>query len=89
MVKRPRPSRIVNVHDAKTHFSRLLRRVAAGEEIVIARAGQPVARLVAIGKPASCRRPGTGVGELVLRDDFDAPLSEETLADFEDDDEAR
>lgn len=89
MVKRLRPPRVVNVHDAKTHFSRLLRRVAAGEEIVIARAGRPVARLVAIGKPATRRRPGTGVGEIVIRDDFDAPLPEKTIADFEDEGKAR
>ena len=73
----------VNIHEAKTHLSRLLRRVSAGEEIVIARSGRPVARLVPIAPPPTARRPGTARGRLVLRDDFDAPLPEEELDRFE------
>ena len=71
----------VGVHAAKTNLSRLLRRVAAGEEIIITRGGDPVARLV----PASRPRPGLGMlqGALVVPDDFDAPLPDDILAQFE------
>lgn len=72
----------VNVHEAKTHFSRLLRRVAAGEEIVIASAGRPVARLVPIGQ-ARPRQLGTDSGVFRVPPDFDAPLPPDVLADFE------
>ena len=63
----------VNVHEAKTHLSRLLARVAAGERIVIARAGEPIAVLAPIEKPRP-RRPGHE--RIVIRDDFDAPVVE-------------
>lgn len=63
----------VNVHEAKTHLSRLLARVAAGERIVIARAGKPIAVLAPIDEPF-VRRPGTD--RIVIRSDFDAPLPE-------------
>jgi prevent-host-death family protein len=72
----------VNVHEAKTHFSRLLQRVAAGEEIIIARGGQPVARLVPIERPAR-RIFGMDRGRFEVPADFDAPLPEAVLADFE------
>jgi prevent-host-death family protein len=73
----------VNVHEAKTHLSKLLRRVAAGEEIVIARAGKPVARLVSVEKPKPPRELGKHRGEIWIAEDFDAPLPDEILADFE------
>jgi prevent-host-death family protein len=63
----------VNVHEAKTHLSRLLARVEAGETIVISRAGEPVAVLSPYGKPAP-RRPGRD--RIVIHPDFDAPLAE-------------
>ncbi len=66
--------KVVNVHEAKTHLSRLLERVDAGEEIVIARNGKPVARLVAVS--AAPRRPGRLKGRLRIGADFDAPLPE-------------
>ncbi len=72
----------VNVHDAKTSLSRLLVRVEKGEEIVIARAGKPVARLVPIGRAAGARVPGRYAGQGFIADDFDAPLDEGTLAAF-------
>jgi prevent-host-death family protein len=65
----------VNVHDAKTHFSKLLERVAKGEEIVIAKAGKPVARLVPEG-PRKKRTLGTMRNRFVIPADFDAPVSE-------------
>jgi prevent-host-death family protein len=64
----------VNVHEAKTHFSRLLDRVAQGEEIVIAKAGRPVAKLVPIRPSQSRRTPGLARGLIEIRPDFDDPL---------------
>lgn len=64
--------KIVNVHEAKTQLSRLLEGVEAGEDIVIARAGTPVARLVRVR--AGERRPGRLKGRIRMSDDFDAPL---------------
>lgn len=72
----------VNVHEAKTHLSRLLLRVAGGEEIIIARAGKPVARLVPI-EPKTQRVIGQDDGLFKVPDDFDAPLSDEVLAMFQ------
>lgn len=70
---------VVGVHEAKTHLSKLLERVLAGEEIVIERRGQPVALLTRIesGHPP---RFGTDRGRVVIADDFDAPLPDD-LAD--------
>ena len=73
----------VNVHEAKTHLSRLLARVAAGEEIVIARAGKPVARLVPFHKLKGKRPLGIDKGRYVVPDDFDAPLPDDLLTAFE------
>ena len=72
----------VNVHEAKTHLSRLLLRVAGGEEIVITRDGKPIARLVPI-KPRTRRVIGQDDGLFKVPDDFDAPLPDEVLAPFE------
>ncbi len=73
----------VNIHQAKTHFSRLLQRVAGGEEVIIARAGVPVARLVAIEPEKKKIRPlGFAKGEVWVADDFDAPLPDDLLAEF-------
>jgi prevent-host-death family protein len=72
----------VNVHEAKTHLSRLLLRVAGGEEIVIARAGKPVARLVPI-EPKPQRVLGQDEGLFEVPEDFDAALPDEVLALFQ------
>ena len=72
----------VNIHEAKTHLSKLLRRVSAGEEIVIARAGKPVARLVPVAEPPRPRELGRDRGKIWIADDFDT-LDPEILADFE------
>jgi len=68
----------VNVHDAKTHFSKLIARVERGEEIVIARAGKPVAKLVRYVDPNAGRRPfGLFKGQIWMSEDFDDPLPDE------------
>jgi prevent-host-death family protein len=73
----------VNIHHAKTHLSSLLQRVAAGEEITIARAGVPIARLVALER-ARARRPlDLDRGVYTVPEDFDAPLPPEILAGFD------
>jgi prevent-host-death family protein len=72
----------VNIHEAKTQLSRLLNRVAAGEEIVISRAGKPIARLVPIAGTVT-RQLGRDVGLFTVPDEFDQPLPEDVLADFE------
>jgi prevent-host-death family protein len=66
----------VNIHEAKTHFSKLLARVEAGEEIIIAKAGKPVAKLRPIGESLSRRVSGRYAGKIRMRQDFDEPLPE-------------
>jgi prevent-host-death family protein len=73
----------VNIHAAKTHLSRLVDAAAAGEEIIIARAGTPVARLVPLATKKPDRVLGTMAGKLNIPDDFDAPLPDDLLALFE------
>jgi prevent-host-death family protein len=70
----------VNIHEAKTHLSRLLQRVAEGEEVVIARAGEPIARLVRIQPERTTRPLGMDKGSVVVPDDFNDPLPPELLA---------
>jgi len=69
---------IVNVHEAKTHLSRLLEQAHAGEEIIVAKAGKPYARLVPLAAPAASRRPGRLRG-LSVPDSFFEPLPTEEL----------
>lgn len=71
-----------NVHEAKTHFSKLLAKVLAGEEVVIAKAGEPIARLVPIRRVVR-REPDTCAGRIWVADDFDAPLPMDLLDAFE------
>jgi len=61
----------VNIHEAKTHLSRLVERAAAGEEIVIAKAGKPMARLIPLGQPDQPRVPGAWKGKVWIAEDFD------------------
>jgi prevent-host-death family protein len=72
----------VNIHQAKTHLSRLLQRVAAGEEVTIARSGVPVARLVAVESKKATRPLGFARGQIWIADDFDAPLPDDLLKLF-------
>ena len=74
---------MVNIHEAKTHFSKLVDAVIRGEEIIIAKAGKPAARLVPIspGKPEL--RFGILKGRIRIANDFDAPLPDDVQAGFE------
>jgi len=73
----------INIHEAKTHFSRLLSKVESGEEITIAKAGKPVARLVPISLHIAKRIPGTAKGKIMIADNFDDPLPPDVLRAFE------
>ena len=84
----PKP---INLYEAKTHLSELVERAAAGEEIIIAKAGRPMARLVPFQQPIPPgRRPGRLKGKIWISPDFDKPMSKEELEEFyssDDDDE--
>jgi len=73
----------VNIHEAKTHLSRLLEQVAGGDEIIIAKAGKAIARLVPLDAAPKKRQLGLLKGKLNVPDDFDAPLTDSELALFE------
>lgn len=73
----------VNIHEAKTHLSQLLARVKEGEEIIIAKAGKPIARLVPVVERPAHRVAGSAKGKIVIAPDFDAPLPEPVLEAFE------
>jgi prevent-host-death family protein len=72
----------VNIHAAKTHLSQLLARVEAGEEVVLARAGQPIARLIPFTPSGEPRRFGGWKGRVSVARDFDAPLPETLVKAF-------
>lgn len=75
----------VNIHAAKTNLSRLLEEAAAGAEIIIAKAGKPIARLAPLtDSPRRKRVLGLLAGQAIIPPAFDEPLPEEILADFED-----
>lgn len=73
----------VNIHVAKTHFSGLVDEVAAGAEIIIAKAGKPVAKLVPLGAAKPRIALGMFDGQVKIPDDFDAPLPDDVLDAFE------
>jgi prevent-host-death family protein len=70
------------MHEAKTHLSRLIQRVEAGEEIIIGRSGKPVAKLVPYQEERVQRRPGALKGKIWIADDFDDDLPAEVLESF-------
>lgn len=76
-------SRIINIHEAKTHLSRIVDEVAAGSEVIIAKAGKPMARLAPIAAPPQSKTFGILKGRIRIPDDFNAPLDESVIADFE------
>jgi len=69
----------VNIHEAKTQLSRLIAKVEQGEEVVIARAGEPVAKLIRADRSKQRRKLGEYAGKILIADDFDAPLDPETF----------
>lgn len=73
----------VNIHEAKTQFSKLLKRVGNGEAIIISKAGKPIARLVPINEITEKRLPGSAKGKVFIAEDFDAPLPESIMTPFE------
>lgn len=73
----------VNIHAAKTHFSKLLAAVAKGQRITICKDGTPVAQLGPIDTPIPVRRPGLLKGRVTIADDFDVPLPPDVVASFE------
>ena len=73
----------VNIHQAKTHLSRLVDLAVSGEEIIIARSGKPVARLVPYALKGEARRPGQLCGKMRIKKNFDRPLPKGILASFE------
>ena len=73
----------MTVDEAQADFSRLLVRVSQGEEVIIAKDGQPVARVVPVLKSPARRRPGGAVGQVIIHPDFDAPLPADMLDAFE------
>jgi prevent-host-death family protein len=75
--------RQVNIHEAKTHLSRLVEEAAGGAEFVIAKAGKPMVKLVPIKSVAAKRTPGFLKGKIKIAGDFDAPLSAQILDAFE------
>lgn len=74
---------IVNIHEAKTQFSKLIEAVTHGEEIVIAKAGKPAAKLVPVQASKPVRKPGALKGKMRIAADFDAPLPDALQAAFE------
>ena len=72
----------LNLYEAKTNLSQLVDRAARGEEIIIAKNGVPLARLVPLDQPLAPRRPGGWEGRVTIADDFDAPLPPDLLAAF-------
>lgn len=78
-------SKTLNLYEAKTHLSELVERASAGEEIIIAKAGKPKARLVPLEKISRPRKPGIWKGRVWITDDFDASLPDEILNGFQGD----
>lgn len=79
----PRTGSTVNIHQAKTQLSRLVDEVVKGKEVVIAKAGKPMAKLVPLAEPKPPRKPGFLKGKLQIAADFDAPLPPELQDAFE------
>jgi prevent-host-death family protein len=77
-------TKLIKLYDAKTHLSSLVDRAAKGEEFIIAKGNEPMARLVPLSKRGMRRAPGGWEGRIEIADDFDAPLSKVMLRAFED-----
>ena len=77
-------TKIVKLYDAKTHLSSLVDRAAAGEEFIIAKGSEPMARLIPLTKRNTRRAPGGWEGRIEIADNFDAPLPADIRSGFED-----
>jgi prevent-host-death family protein len=75
--------KVVNIHEAKTHLSRIVEEVAAGKEVIIAKAGKPMARLSPIAPSVKKKKLGLLKGKIKIAGDFNAPLADEVLGSFE------
>lgn len=75
--------RIINIHEAKTHLSKIVDEVAGGREVIIAKAGKPMARLAPLTSIKRPKKLGLLRGKLKVPDDFNAPLADSELAEFE------
>ncbi len=73
---------IYNIHEAKTHFSKLIEKARLGEEVIVAKAGKPVVKIVPVNAPNKQRQPGSARGMFSMGDDFDDPLPSEMLKAF-------
>lgn len=76
-------AKTVNIHEAKTHFSKLLAAVAKGQRITICKDGTPIAQLGPLDRSIPVRRPGLLKGRITIAEDFDVPLPSDMLASFE------
>jgi prevent-host-death family protein len=74
---------IINIHEAKTHLSRIVDEVAAGAEVIIAKSGKPMARLTPLAGVRRAKKLGLLKGKIKVPDDFNAPMTPDELADFE------
>jgi prevent-host-death family protein len=72
----------VNIHHAKTHLSKLLEQVALGEEVIIAKAGRPIAKLVPVSRKKHTRKLGSAKGDFSVPDDFNGPLPKDVEDSF-------
>ena len=72
----------VNIHEAKTHLSAILKRVESGEEILIAKAGHPIARISPLSPSSDKRKPGSARGKLVVSETFMKPLPAAVIKEF-------
>ncbi len=73
----------VNIHEAKTHLSAILKRVESGEDVLIAKAGKPIARVSPIPTTSGKRQPGSAKGKIIMTQAFMKPLPEDILKEFE------
>lgn len=73
----------VNIHEAKTHLSKLLAQVKKGQEIIIAKSGKPIAKLIPIAEKPARRIPGTAKNKITISPSFNDPLPENVLEEFE------
>ena len=74
---------IVNINEAKTHLSKLLARVRNGEEVIISKAGKPIAKIVPLADKPKKRIPGSAKGKVIMEKNFDVPLPKHILKAFE------